>query len=265
MNEKNNIMHTGIWYGEIIDNTNIEELWNKVNKEENEIDKLLLVIELLKLGEFSAKPLLIKIMNESNDSVVINLSVRVFCSIAQHEDIHNIKNLSLLSGANDEVARLFASCSKYTLSYEVVPYLLAMLEEWEDTDVEIVIRDSLEWMLGYQQVIEESATIDEIGEFYINKNREIDVEKYYYEGQLAFPGILTKRLLDACVLSRTYGKCLKQSIIPKMLSIWSGIKCPVEYNTIVDDEIMRKVFDYVKQLSKMNWEKGCKYFYGHKI
>lgn len=67
-----------------------------------------------------------------------------------------------------------------------------------------------------------------------------------------FPGILTKRLLDASALSRVNGKCLEQSIIVKMLSIWSGIKCTVEYHTIVDDEVMRKVFDYVKQLSKMN-------------
>lgn len=265
MDGKNNIMHKGIWYGEIINDTNIEELWNKVNKEENESDKLLAVIELLKLGEFSAKPLLIKIMNESNDSGVINLCVRVFCSIAQHRDIHKIENLALLSGANDEVARLFASSSKYTLSYEVVPYLLAMLEEWEDTDVEIAIRDSLDWILDYQQLIPEDATVDEIGEFYLNKNREIESEKYHYEGQLVFPGILTKRLLDASALSRANGKCLEQSIIPKMLSIWSGIKCPVEYHTIVDDEVMRKVFDYVKQLSNMNWQKGCKYFYGHKI
>ena len=265
MNEKGNIMHKGIWYGKVPNNTSTQELWNKVNKQQNESDKLLAVIELLKVGEFSAKPLLINLMNESNDSSVINLCVRVFCSIARHEDIHNIENLAVLSSANDEVARLFASSSKYTLSYEVVPYLLAMLEEWEETNVEVAIRDSLDWILDYQQEISENATVDEIGEFYLNKKREIEAEKYYYEGELVFPGILTKRLLDASALSRANGKCLEQSIIPKMLSIWSGIKCPVEYHTIVDDEIMRKVFDYVKQLSKMNWEKGCKYFYGHKI
>lgn len=39
----------------------------------------------------------------------------------------------------------------------------------------------------------------------------------------------------------------------------------MEYHTIVDDEMMTKVFEYAKKLSKMNWEKGCKYFYGHKI
>ena len=30
------------------------------------------------------------------------------------KDIHNIENLAVLSSANDEVARLFASSSKYT-------------------------------------------------------------------------------------------------------------------------------------------------------
>ena len=50
-----------------------------------------------------------------------------------------------------------------------------------------------------------------------------------------------------------------------MISIWSGIGCLIEYYTIVNDEIMKKVFDYVKQILIMNWEKGCKYFYGYKI
>lgn len=209
MAEKDTIMHKGIWYGEVSEKTDIEELWNKVNNEEKERDKLLIVIELLKHGDFSAKQLLIKIMNESNDEGVINLFLRVFCSIAKHNDIHNIENLAVLSGGNDEVVRLFASCSKYALSYEVEPYLLAMLEEWEDTSVEEVIRDALDWILDYQKIIPENASVDEIGEFYINKNREVKIDKYYYEGQLVFPGTLTKRLLDASALSRTNAKCLE--------------------------------------------------------
>ncbi|URZ02825.1 Imm47 family immunity protein [Clostridium felsineum] len=265
MNEKDDIMCKGIWYGSIPNNISKEELLNKINNENDEKKKLLAIIDLLKLGDFSAKQLLIKMMNESNNYSVVNLCLRVFCSIANHSDIYKNENLKLLSNADDDAVNVFVAYSKQALSYEVVPYLLALLDEWEDTNVEISIRDALQDILNYQESISANASVDEIGEFFINKREKIDAEKYYYKGNLAFPGVLTKKLLDASAFSRKFGTELKEITIPTMLSIWSGIECPVEYYTIVNDEIMKKVFDYVKQISKMNWEKGCKYFYGHKI
>lgn len=265
MNEKDNIMCKGIWYGDILNNISKEELWHKINDENEEEKKLLAIIELLKQGDFSSKQLLIKIMNESKNYSIINLCLRIFCSIATHSDIYKNENLKLLSESDDDAVNVFVTYSKQALSYEVVPYLLALLEEWEDTNVEISIRDALQDILNYQELISENASVDEIGEFFINKRQNVDAEKYYYKGELAFPGVLTKKLLDASAISRKFGTELKEITIPTMLSIWSGIECPVQYYTIVDDEIMKKVLDYVKQLSKMNWEKGCKYFYGHKI
>lgn len=265
MNEKDNIMCTGIWYGSIPNNISKEELWYKINNENDEKKKLLAIIDLLKLGDFSAKQLLIKMMNESNNYSVVNLCLRVFCSIANHSDIYKNENFKLLSSSDDDAVNVFVAYSKQALSYEVVPYLLALLDEWEDTNVEISIRDALQNILNYQESISENASVDEIGEFFVNKREKIDAEKYYYKGDLAFPGVLTKQLLDASAFSRKFGAELKEITIPTMLSIWSGIECPVEYYTIVNDEIMKKVFDYVKQISKMNWEKGCKYFYGYKI
>lgn len=265
MNKKDGIMCKGIWYGQIAKDISREELWHNINNENDQKKKLLKIIDLFKLGDFSAKQLLVKMMNESNDYSVVNLCLRVFCSIANHSDIYNSDNLELLSNSDDDVVNVFVTYSKHSLSYEVVPYLLALLEEWEETDVEVSIRDALQNILNYQEAILENASVDEIGEFFVNKRGKIEQEKYYYKGDLAFPGMLTKRLLEASAISRKFGVELKEVTIPTMLSIWSGIECPVQYYTIVNDEIMKKVVDYVKELSKINWEKGCKYFYGHKI
>lgn len=265
MDEKDNIMCKGIWYGAIPNNISKEELWYKINNENDEKKKLLAIIDLLKLGDFSAKDLLIKIMNRSNSYSVINLCIRVFCSIANHSDIYNNENLKMVSDSDDDVVNVFVTHSKQALSYEVVPYLLTLLEEWEDTYVETTIRYALQDILNYQESISKNASVNEIGRFFINKREKIHVEKYYYKEDLAFPGVLSKKLLHASAISRKRGTELKEITIPTILSIWSGIKCPVQYYTIVDDEIMGKVFDYVRELSKMNWEKGCKYFYGHKI
>lgn len=237
---------------------------NNNNKNEDR-KKLVKIIDLLKLGVFSENQLLIEMMNESNDDVVINLCLRVFCSISDQSDIGNVENLKMLSDSDEYIVNVFVTYSKQTLSYEVVPYLLALLEEWNDTYVETTIRDSLKDILGYQKSISENASVDEIGEFYLNSKEKINSENYYYKGELAIPGTLTKELLDASALSRKNGERLHEITIPTMLSIWSGIECPVQYHTVVDDEIMRKVIDYVKRLSKMNWERGCKYFYGLKV
>ena len=58
---------------------------------------------------------------------------------------------------------------------------------------------------------------------------------------------------------------LGKDLIPTLLSIWSGIKCPVEYNTVVNEEKFKQLLSYVEGLSEMDWRSGGKYFYGHLI
>lgn len=42
-----------------------------------------------------------------------------------------------------------------------------------------------------------------------------------------------------------------------------GVKCPVEYNQIVDDKKYKEVIDYITKLSNFDWKVGKKYFYGN--
>ncbi|OAB35030.1 hypothetical protein PGLA_22665 [Paenibacillus glacialis] len=77
----------------------------------------------------------------------------------------------------------------YTLSYDAIPYLLAMLEEWEDTNVEDTIRNSLDIMLNYSDTLDEKATVDEIGSLYLDYIKGINNEKYYY---------YMKRMMQMC-------------------------------------------------------------------
>jgi hypothetical protein len=51
--------------------------------------------------------------------------------------------------------------------------------------------------------------------------------------------------------------------IPILLSVWSGKRCPVQYETLMDEEIFQQLTDYIGTLSKRSWERGRKYFYGH--
>ena len=122
---------------------------------QDEKDCILLIAELLKKGDFSVKNLLIDLMNTTKDDAVLNLCIRLFCSVCTHEDLENPQNLNFLANVSELGALTFASSAINSLSYEVIPYLLALWEDWEDTDVAVAIRDSLDsiiWIKSNQLI-----------------------------------------------------------------------------------------------------------------
>ena len=258
----------GMWYGEI-QNTNVAQLRELIlNNNANERELVINLVEVFKLGDFSLKNILINLMNTTKDESVLNLCIRAFSSIATAKDIHGIDNFVFLENASDNAVSTFLSCTDDFLSYEIVPHLLALLEIWEDIDnIDIQIRDSLETMLGFRDELGEDAELDEIGNYYLEyiESEEINLNAYYYDKKLFFPGNLTKPLLECATSARYLRKKLKTYTIPSLLSIWSGKKCPVEYHTLVTDELYRDTLNYVQTLSEMEWELGKKYFYGHLI
>lgn len=72
-----------------------------------------------------------------------------------------------------------------TLSYHVVPYLLALLEEWGDTFVEKAIRNELSWMLGIEDEYYE-VSLEEFNEAYSKFIENNDTQEYYYRNRLSF-------------------------------------------------------------------------------
>ncbi|MED1666333.1 Imm47 family immunity protein [Brevibacillus laterosporus] len=254
----------GIWYGEKPKDS-IEDLRNKVINSSDERELILNLTEILKLGDFSVKNALIQLMNNTKDEATLNLCIRVFCSVATHDDIRNVNNLKFLGNIPYDALRTFITCSTETLSYEVVPYLLAILEEWNDVEeVVVAVKDALDLIVGYENILGEDASIDDIGEYYLNI-KNLDAKKYYYEKNLAFPGDLSKMLIERAMVSMNKREMLKMAVIPTLLSIWSGNKCPVEYDTIISDDSYRNIISYVKVLSDMDWKKGEKYFYGYNV
>ncbi|MEH7459656.1 Imm47 family immunity protein, partial [Bacillus sp. JJ1127] len=140
----------------------------------------LLINELLKLGDFSVKELLIQLMNSTQDEVILNLCTRLFCSIVTHDDLLDTNNLKFLSNASEDGVHNFVVSAGETLSYNVIPYLFALLEEWEDTFIENAIRNTLALMLGINDDYYEQS-IEELGEIYFEFVKNSDITKYYYD------------------------------------------------------------------------------------
>ncbi|MBS2967916.1 hypothetical protein J9317_03890 [Metabacillus sp. KIGAM252] len=254
-----------IWYGEQSTSRDINSLKNTLPQITNEIECMIIIAELLKLGDFESKQLLIDLLNTAKDEEVLNFCIKLFCSVSSHKDLLNSENLLFLSNVSEKNADTFASSAVYTLSYHVIPYLLALLEEWEDTSVEETIRNSLDIMLDYTDEIGEDATVEEIGELYYNTIKSINRDKYYYYLKPVFPGDLARNLVEKSIISLRSESPLNTHVIPSLLSIWSGLRCPVYYSLVINDAKYKELINYVKTLSNLEWETGEKYFYGNKI
>ncbi|GGG82904.1 Imm47 family immunity protein [Paenibacillus radicis (ex Gao et al. 2016)] len=259
-----NLMNSS-WYGEI-SNSNISNIKESILLSKTEQDVTLQLVELFKLGDFTQKTLLIHLLNHSEDEAVLNLCIRIFCSICTHEDLRDSDNFRFLEKAAEDAVNTFASAAVTTLSLEVVPYLLTLLEDWDEIhDTSTIIRDAIDAFIDFTEHLGEDSSVEEIGQYYLAYINGRDPEKYYYNQKLSFPGELAKKLIERVMNAASNGHALEMELIPSLLSIWSGKKVPGDYYTVINSDNYKGFIHYVEGLSKKNWEKGQKYFYGHKI
>ncbi|MED4236697.1 Imm47 family immunity protein [Priestia megaterium] len=215
-----NLMNS-IWFGE---KTTLSQVAIKEHllKNHTERDILFNLIELYKIGDFTQKPLLIQLMNRTKDEAVLNLCIRIFFAIATHDDLRDSNNLRFLSKGTEETIDTFASAATTSSSLEVVPYLLALLEDWNEIDdTAIIIKDSLDFFLDYEAKIGEEATAEEIGDYYVEYCNENDPESYYFQQNLAFPGDLAQKLVQRAMSAAHNEEPLKTG--KKDKSIFMGI------------------------------------------
>jgi len=251
-----------IWFGNVNDGMDNEiEACVKIGNKEGEL--LLKLIKEFKQGEFSQKAKLIHLLETSENEDILNIAIRLFFSVASQDDFSKISNI--LIDAEQKIVDIFVSFSEESLSYNIIPYLLGLLSIWEDTELGEDISFKIGSIIGYNKVMYESCLEDELGKEFVKFCEDKDLSKYYYDGELAFAGNLSKELIEETMIARSSNSELKDETIPSLLSIWSGIKCPADYYTAVDDKVANEIIAYVKQIASMNWDKGCKYFYGHKI
>lgn len=252
-----------IWYGErpLYSIPGVKE---KILKADNEKDILFHLIDLFKLGDFTQKPLLFQLVNRTKDKSVLNLCIRIFCSVCTHDDLLDPTNLRFLEGANDDVIRTFGSAAVTSLSAEIVPYLLVLLEEWDEIDeISIILRDAIDIYTNFEEELGEDASLEDIGRYYLEYRDECDTRMYYYHRNLVFPGDLAKELIERDFIATDTNQALELELIPSLLSIWSGEKAPGDYYTILNENNYKSFITYVENLSKKEWKSGMKYFYGY--
>ena len=114
-----------------------------------------------------------------------------------HDDLKKVENFHFLSSASEFAVFTFVTGALETMSYEVVPYLLTLWEEWEDTKTEVkyTIQDALDSFLNYRSILEDNVTLEEVGNLYLNVIENKNLDCYYYKTLQVFPGLFTQEMM----------------------------------------------------------------------
>lgn len=263
---ENNLLLTGVDFGGVSP-LSLEELKTNLESISDEKECVLLLAEILKKGDFSVKPLLIELMNQTKDESVLNLCIRLFCSICTNEDLRDVSNLRCLSDASEFAIFTFVTGAVEMMSYEVVPYLFALWDEWEDSnsDIDYAIKDALDNYFYDQKLSMEEATKEEIEELWMIVGDQKELDTYYYKGCPVFPGMFAKEIMTSLYAGIQAEGKFHTYLQSALLSTFTGKRVPVNVNEIISRKDIYSMMDYIEDVSKRDWVEGRKFFYGFEI
>lgn len=219
---------------------------------------LLRLCDKLKSGDFSARSELEYFIGTCPNSSLRRQAIRLFCFVARHQDIPFLGRL-LEKSEHEEILTVVVT-APCTLSPEIVPYLLVLLERYVGTSLQEDILSSINTLFpfGYGDGEED---LPKLSVRFSAFASSLEPGGYYHEGLPSHPGRLTKKLVESAADSRHRKVKFPLANIPTLLSVWSGEKCPVSYGQFVDEAAFQSVLDYVGRIASLSWNKGGKYFY----
>jgi hypothetical protein len=224
--------------------------------------KLQALCNELKNGHFEARAALETFILACADYQVRRQAIRLYCFAARHADIAFIGHLAQRL-EHDEVETI-AVTAPDTLSPEIIPYLLVLLEPFAGTAIEKNILDSINMLFpfGYD---DGPVSLSTLRDRFAGLAQKLEAGRYYFKGVPAFPGNWTKELIEVAARARHNKTRFPLVQVPTLLSVSSGEWCPVFYGDLVDDDTFQKILDYVQVIAGMTWEPGMKYFYHHPV
>lgn len=252
-----------------------ESFWIKEiqhNDEQYDTDEYWLIeyLAAFQKGDFSRKADFAALFTKSGDREVFCVGMRIFMAVCSHDDFELL--MDFFENPDDYYdIRAFLVSVTESLSYQSIPYLLALHDLWADTVIAAEIAFILNGMLHfappdglYEGKYGEYAT-EQIGEAFMAFGEEYDLNSYYYDGKEVFLGDLTKLLMGTAIYCMRNNKLFYSTEILSILSDSTGMACPVKTDEYVDEEQIGAILKYIDQLPKERYQRGCKYFYGHLI
>jgi hypothetical protein len=227
--------------------------------------RLRLILELLKKGDWSARDLLVPML-ESPYVDVRMYAAELFAYVCTHDQVNLLKKSLVVAQDLDEVMRVILFIGE-TLSTRAAQLLWTFREEMggEYQEFSGYIHSALTDILSLDGVDEYSLDEPSARQVFDLEIMTLDPTKYYYGGKPVFIGDLTKEVITYAAIARTERTKFALVDEPRVLSNFSGINCPVGYGRSVDDDGLGAVLKYTHQIGQMKLDKGMKYFYGHPV
>ena len=248
---------------QLMDNFWFEDLREKFLEGDMEEKKFLEYLQQFQQGNFQNKDQFVEFFLNSSEDEVFILGMRLFMAIASHEDFELLEDF--LSECEEDELRVFLAYVEESLSLQVIPYLLSLYEEWEDTSVGDDIARCICGMLGQNYIDGETYDLEQLGEFFVDFAKGNNLDKFYYDGEEFFSGNLSKLVIRVAINCKNNKIQFYTDQAPSILSNSFGIKCPVFYDVEIDDKKISELYDFVNTLSTVDQKKGEKYFYRHKV
>ncbi|WP_143277783.1 Imm47 family immunity protein [Bordetella genomosp. 10] len=255
--EKFDIINPGVWFGPLSESSNLA-----LETHDSAKTRLEKLCARMKSGDFSARPQLEQLILSSEETAVVRQAIRLYCFTCRHKNVEFIGR-AIEKMSHDDVST-WVSSAPDTLSPEIVPYLFALLGKHSDTSVIDDVLASL-YRLFPSKFSESDDNLSALAQRFNAFGMGRVQSAYYYQDALSHPGALCKTLITTTAEVSSKGIEFPLANIPTILSIWSGIECPVSYGQKLDNEALPKVMNYVRLLSEMQWHEGSKYFYRHEV
>jgi hypothetical protein len=151
-----------------------------------------------------------------------------------------------------------------TLSGNAIPLLCDVVNEYGD-DSEVREHICLSMRILDAPDNRDCLDKNELLDLLERKRLQIVPPAYFYRGRPVFLGDVTKELVTAAMIANRERRNVILFRQSQVLSIFSGLASPIQHGQAIFDEDMNRVFDYVEKLSKLTWQVGTKYFYGHAV
>jgi hypothetical protein len=213
-------------------------------------------------GDFSGRERLGELLGTNSRGGNAELAP-LFAAVAAHGDVAVLAE-ALSATTDPACARQLVVALGLTLSSEAVPLVLEAAYSWEDAEVDAYAALALDTLWPVPGLHEDSVRSREVKDAYLAAGASAgwaSQPAYIYRGRPLFVGDLCKELVTAAVTSLETSSPLVLIHQAEILSCQSGSRCPVEYGLNINEVSLQVVYDYVKTLSGLGWQRGEKYYF----
>jgi hypothetical protein len=251
------------WYGpkNMGFNLNLPSPWLEASR----------ILSNFKLGDFSQRTELFQLCCKYREEKFSIFGLQLFFLTAREQDLKLI-NIYFRDATDSQLASIALRSLLSMLGVSLARKYLEIVELIGDLLLKEKVLFSLKSLLSTESHDLLIGTVSGKKLLSSIENCCQGTSMYWFHGRPFFLGDIAIKMQRhmQIAISIKPAAVLGDGIGPTVISAASGLECPVSYTTVMTNDKVKAVLDYVKAVSAMGkamggWKRGAKYFYGHEI